>query len=275
MENQKIILSENNKQAVLKPEKKKTAIKILIIIFVMLPIVISVVYMFTDNMFPSKKQAMKHAEQIIEGSVTIINANTNENIGSTLEDIEFTSVKYEKFKDKGKKYGFYEYCLNTPIIHDGKECNYVDFYKEEYNIDIFDVKKYAYTLKGNCTLKDRDGNISEKDFEIVLIQVTGTYNWMCINDDMFSGFKSLKDLAESDVKVYTTVMYQDVKNCRVEVTDKVEEENVRRVTVYGKVYITDRYGDEYESRFKAVYDYNYNEFIYEKEEIELSTPTRV
>ena len=151
--------------------------------------------------------------------------------------------------------------------------NNIVFFQEKYNIDIYDVKKYAYIVKGTCTLKDREGNTSEKDFELIVVQITGIKFWMYVNEDtVFEPGRDIKTIAENDVSVYAALMYEDVKDCRVKITDTVKDDS--ETIVYGKVYITNHYGDKYNSTFKVTYDYDYDSLTYEKTDICIDMPVK-
>lgn len=271
MENQNIITTENSTQEFIKTDKKKSIIKKIIkYTLIALPILVILFGILdTRGVFPDNEKATKKAVFFIENFLEVRN-------GSTIEKTEFASVDYKKLKGKIKdEFGFYDDVLNTPITSDGISYeNYVKLFEEKYNKDIFKLTKYIYTVKGTCTIKSKNGNLSEKDFTIIIAHIPSVSYWFDLNrDTMFSSGKSVKELAKDEIRISAALMWDGVKGCRVEVTETVDM-GYKGISVYGKVYITDHYGDEYESRFDALYKFDYDELTYKKEEINISTPVR-
>jgi hypothetical protein len=214
-----------------------------------------------------KQDAKNAAKHRIENLVDV-------HYDATVTDIDITSCKYDSFTKESKdEYGFFDYALNNSITDGdtGKEyTNYKDFFKEEYGIDIYTARKNVYTIKGKCTIKDSEGVTSKKNFSITIVQLSGTNFRMSINDDdIFDESQDVEQIIKNDVIAYATLTYKDVKTCRVIITDKTK--NGDEITVYGKVYITDRYGDSYTARFDATYEHT-NGFNYQKKELNISTP---
>lgn len=276
MENQNTLTTKNDEQQIISEEKtkkspKKTIKIILFSILAIAPIALTVwLVLLGGNMLPKKTEAQRAARNRIESYIETAN-------GSSLVDIEFTSCKYKLFIDESKdEFGFFEYCLNTQLQSGEKQYeNYIEYYKKEYNLDVYGTPKYGYTMEGICKIKDKNGNVSEREFNIIVIQVW-TNLWMSfINEESFEPEQDIEIIVENDIRVYAKLTYKDMKNCRVEITDIEEEQGtIGNKVVYGKVYITDHYGDKYKSRFKATYDYNYGSLSYNEPEIEMDTPTQ-
>ncbi len=274
MENQNAFLQETNEPDVaIKKEKKFTAKEKRFVVMLVIPLALFLLIMFLGEdliAFPDRDFAEEYAKE------TLINHVANSN-GGKVSDIEITSYERKRFKDESEdEVGFFEYTLNQSITSDGVQYeNYKEFFYEEHNADIYKVTKYAHTFEGTCTIKDRDGSSTmEKDFKVTIVQVEGGVGfWMNINrDTIFNPGEDIEALAENDVKVYATLTYKGVKNCRVEITDLVKDYN--EITIYGKVYITDHYDDKYCSRFEVVYKYDLGSMTYEKKEISMDTPTK-
>lgn len=267
MEENKISVFEEKEQEV--KGKKKTAKIAIKVILITAPIcLIALLFLSIFGFFPDKEEAKEYAQSTIENHVGIKN-------GSSVVEFDVSSCECKSFRDKSEDdFGFFEYCSNNSIRSDGKEYkNQIVFFQEKYNIDIYDVKKYAYIVKGTCTLKDRGGNTSEKDFELIVVQITGIKFWMYVNEDtMFEPGRDIKTIAENDVRVYAALMYEDVKDCRVKITNTVKDDS--ETIVYGKVYITNHYGDKYNSTFKVTYDYDYDSLTYEKTDICIDMPVK-
>ena len=191
-----------------------------------------------------------------------------------VSDIKIKSCKHDSFvKESKDDYGFFDYAINNSITvgDSGKVyTNYKDYFKDEFGVDIYTARKHVYTVKGTCIVSDSFGSRSEKNFTIIIVQVSGTNFRMSINNgNIFTEKMGIEEIAENDVIAYAKLSYEAVKTCRVKITDKAQSGN--EITVYGKVYITDRYGDSYTSRFNVTYE-NVNGVKYQKKSIDMSTP---
>ena len=276
METQNTLITEDNMHEITSKENKKKASKktikiILFSILIIAPIVFAVWFsLLASNMLPKKAEAQRVAQDRIESYVETAN-------GSSLVDIEFTSCEYKGFTDESEdEFGFFEYCLNTSTQSgEIKYENQIEYFQEKYNLDVYNIHKYGYIMEGICKIKDKNGNISEKEFSVVVIQVW-TNVWMSfVNEETFESDHDIETLAENDIRVYTALTYKDVENCRVEITDVEDNESaIGDKVVYGTVYITDRYGDKYKSHFKINYKYDYNSLGYNEPDIEMDTPTK-
>lgn len=267
MNEESVILSQTDELPRVK--KKKIKISRIVIGIILSFILLFPIYMLLSSFgyFPSKPAAKDSAKNTIENLVEV-------RYNATVSDIDITSCKYDSFKKESKdEYGFFDYALNNSIT-DGesgkKYTNYKDFFKDQYGVDIYTARKNVYTIKGNCTVTDSKGISSEKDFSITIVQLSGTNFKMSINNEyIFDESQDVGQIIKNDVIAYATLTYKDVKTCSVAITDK--EQHGDEITAYGKVYITDHYGDSYTCRFKATYEH-ISGFDYQKKDLEISTP---
>lgn len=250
-------------------KKKKNKFHKIIIGVILFSLLFSPIYFICAGfgIIPNKSDAKDSAKHRIENIVDVY-------YNATVSDIKIKSCKHNSFiKESKDKYGFFDYAMNNSITdgESGKEyTNYKDFFKDQYGVDIYTARKNVYTIKGNCTVTDSKGISSEKDFSITIVQLSGTNFKMSINDEyIFNESQDVGQIIKNDVIAYATLTYKDVKTCRVAITDK--EQHGDEITAYGKVYITDHYGDSYTCRFKATYEH-ISGFDYQKKDLEISTP---
>lgn len=268
MDNENVVSVENN-EAIKIDENKTSKVKKLMKLLPMLLFLIGLIALFV---FIDVSSDMSHAKDYAQDIVT----NKIENgSGGKVIDIDITSVETNRFKGEAEdEYGLFEYLSSNPITSvDGTQYkSHVEEIQKEDGLNVYKLSITAYEIKGECTFENRDGKKMTEEFSLTVFYISVANRWTFISDDsIFEDGRSLKSLCEGDVRTYVTLTY-DVKTCRIDITDSVKENS--ETMIYGKVYITDHYGDEYGARFKATYEYDSSNLEYEQTEFEMEEPVK-
>lgn len=260
------MLVENNeaiKIEEIKSSKAKKLIKVLPMLFVLIGLV--ALFVFID-IASDMSHAKDYAEDIVTGKI--------ERHGGKVIDFDITSVENNRFKGKSEdEYGLLDHLSSSPISSEGIEYETTsEMFQKKYGLDVYKVSITAYEIKGECTFENRDGKEITEEFSLTVFHISMANHWTFISDDsVFEDGRNLKSICEGDVRTYITLTY-DVKNCQINITDTVKENS--ETIIYGKVFITDHYGDEYGARFKATYKYDSSDFEYEQTDFEIDEPVK-
>ena len=268
MDNENVISVENNEDINIEKNETTKAKKLM----KLLPLLLVLIGLVALFVFVDISSDMSHAKDYAQDIVT----NKIENgSGGKVIDIDITSVETNRFKGEAEdEYGLFEYLSSNPITSvDGTQYkSHVEEIQKEDGLNVYKLSITAYEIKGECTFENRDGKKMTEEFSLTVFHISMANHWTFISDDsIFEDGRNLKSICEGDVRTYITLTY-DVKNCQINITDTVKENS--ETILYGKVYITDHYGDEYGARFKATYKYNGSDFEYEQTDFEMEEPVK-
>lgn len=269
------------KETVAKTDTLKTKIKIPSLkkiikhSFLLLPLALLIIFsvwlihdiLIEEGVFPDKEQVKKFAEFALKDTL-----DTDKNV--SLETIHFDRVDAQIFYDRDEDpIGFFD-SIEEPITFtdvNGKEYeSQLAYYRSKHNnYDPTKSKKWAYILTGTYDAVHKDYGEIPGEFRYTYVYDSKYHEWSYIDLEYKTSLDVLRRDIKNQLNTYLLLTYDIKPNPQIKFTSIDEDYDHNDYTVYGKVVVTDKYGEEYSGKFKAVYNYNQYNLLFEKESIEV------
>lgn len=198
----------------------------------------------------------------------------DENI--TLESVKFDSFESVSFRSREEDpVGYFAY-MDQPLRltnADGSVSEYENHF-EDLKIRVghaYDPEadtKWAYIATGTYKATHKEHGEILGEFSIVYVCNVSANIWFIISEEYGASVDMLRQDVKNHLAAYLLLTYEIKPNPKIEITS-IEKEDGKFVyyTVYGKVTVRDRYGEEYIGKFVSKYQYT----SYDHQFRELST----
>lgn len=212
--------------------------------------------MINSGGLPDKEQA----KSCVQSALTNYFAdyrNTDPDI--TLGAIHFDKVEAIKFKTREE----------DPVGYFADREKWAN--KNSQTVDISETSvKWAYILTETYDSDHKVHGALPGEFRCIYVFDKGENCWYMVDCAYGTSLDWVREKVKNQVIAQVLLQYEVQHNVKVQITSIDREYDIYDYyTVYGKVTVKDKYGDEYTGKFSAKYKYDSYHHIYEQESLEV------
>lgn len=201
----------------------------------------------------------------------------------TLESVKFDSIDTIQFRTREEDtVGYFAY-MDKPLKltnADGTVTEYNNHFEELQRklgkgYDPESDVKWAYIATGTYKAKHKEQGEILGEFRFVYICNVSANIWYYVEEDYGASEDMLRQIVKNHLTAYVLLTYDIQPNPIIDITSiEKEQDKFTYYTVYGKVTVKDRYGEEYNGKFKTTYQYTSYNHQFRKLSTEMDELTR-